>query len=46
MSHRYAPQEVARFFDDYGLAEWERLVRTPGSEINLHIHAHYTLDAY
>src|SRR5512143_176115 len=45
MSYRYMPQEVAAFFDEYGLAEWERLVSSPAGEIKLHVHAHY-LNAY
>jgi SAM-dependent methyltransferase len=32
---------VAGYFDDLGLGEWERLVKTPVAEVKLHIHAHY-----
>jgi SAM-dependent methyltransferase len=32
---------VAQYFDDYGIREWERLVRTPADEVSLYIHTHY-----
>ncbi len=38
---RYNREQIAGFFDDYGLGEWERLVKTPVAEVKLHIHAHY-----
>jgi SAM-dependent methyltransferase len=41
----YNPEYTARYYDSYGLTEWERLVRTPLEEIKLHIHNHY-LRAY
>lgn len=34
----YDPTYVARFFDEYGEKEWERLTRTPVDEVSLHIH--------
>jgi hypothetical protein len=44
-SHRHVPQEVARCFDEAGIAEWERLVKSPVDEVKLYVHAHY-LHAY
>lgn len=41
MSESYSPDEVASYFDNYGAAEWERLVRTPAGEVKLHLHTHY-----
>ncbi len=41
----YDPQQIASYFDQYGLQEWDRLVRTPVEEVKLHIHTHY-LAAY
>ena len=38
---QYDPQGLARFFDDYGLREWERLVSNPVDEVSLYIHTHY-----
>jgi SAM-dependent methyltransferase len=37
----YSRAQVAGFFDELGLGEWERLVKTPVAEIKLHIHAYY-----
>jgi SAM-dependent methyltransferase len=37
----YSRAQVAGFFDELGLGEWERLVKTPVAEVKLHIHAHY-----
>ena len=37
----YSRAQVAGFFDELGLGEWERLVNTPVAEVKLHIHAHY-----
>lgn len=34
----YNPAYVARFFDEYGEKEWQRLTRTPVDEVSLHIH--------
>jgi SAM-dependent methyltransferase len=41
----YDPQQIASYFDQYGLQEWDRLVQTPVQEVKLHIHTHY-LEAY
>ena len=41
MTNLYDPNFTARYFDDFGDREWERLVSTPADEIKLHIHAHY-----
>ena len=37
----YNGDHIARYFDDYGEREWERLTATPLDEISLHIHTHY-----
>ena len=37
----FDPAAVARYFDEYGVREWERLVQTPVDEVSLHLHAHY-----
>jgi ubiquinone/menaquinone biosynthesis C-methylase UbiE len=37
----YDPDQIAQYFDTFGLGEWERLVRSPLDEIKLHIHDHY-----
>lgn len=37
----YDPAQTSQYFDAYGLAEWERMVRSPLEEIKLHIHNHY-----
>lgn len=37
----YDPASIASYFDEYALAEWHRLTRTPASEISLHLHEHY-----
>ena len=41
MSSLYDPTWVESHFDEYGDKEWERLVRTPGEEVKLHVHRHY-----
>ena len=41
MTNLYDPNFVARYFDDLGDREWDRLVNTPADEIKLHIHSHY-----
>jgi SAM-dependent methyltransferase len=38
---RYDPANLSRYFDESGLAEWNRLVATPVDEVSLHIHSHY-----
>jgi 2-polyprenyl-3-methyl-5-hydroxy-6-metoxy-1,4-benzoquinol methylase len=37
----YSSEWVARYFDDYGIREWNRLVETPVDEVSLYIHTHY-----
>ena len=37
----YRPEAIASYFNEFGMAEWERLVRTPTEEVKLEIHAHY-----
>ena len=37
----YDPQWVANYFDDDSEKEWERLIKTPTSEVKLFIHTHY-----
>lgn len=32
---------VARYFDDLGIGEWNRLLQTPVDEVSLHIHTHF-----
>jgi 2-polyprenyl-3-methyl-5-hydroxy-6-metoxy-1,4-benzoquinol methylase len=41
MASSYQSDSVAQYFDDYGIQEWERLVRTPVDEVSLYIHTHY-----
>lgn len=41
MPSSYQPEIIAQHFDEFGVREWERLVRTPADEVSLHIHAHY-----
>ena len=38
---RFDPAHIARYYDEYGDKEWERLVSGPVNEINLHVHTHY-----
>jgi 2-polyprenyl-3-methyl-5-hydroxy-6-metoxy-1,4-benzoquinol methylase len=40
-SQDYDPQQVARFFDGYGMREWDRLVDNPVNEVSLYIHNYY-----
>ena len=37
----HQPDWTARYFDEYGVGEWERLVRSPLAEVKLHVHTHY-----
>jgi SAM-dependent methyltransferase len=37
----YSPAAVARYFDDFGDREWNRLIESPSAEIKLHVHSHY-----
>ena len=39
----YEPEQVARYFDRYGIAEWNRMTATPVAEVSLHIHRHYLM---
>jgi len=41
MGYSYQPKAISEYFDEFGVREWERLVRTPVDEISLHIHIHY-----
>jgi 2-polyprenyl-3-methyl-5-hydroxy-6-metoxy-1,4-benzoquinol methylase len=34
-------EQVARHFDELGVGEWERLLKTPVDEVNLYLHTHY-----
>ena len=38
---KYNPKSVIQHFDDYGIREWERLIQSPSSEVNLYVHTHY-----
>lgn len=40
-SSQYAAEQVARFFDGYGLREWNRLVQGPVQEVSLYLHSYY-----
>jgi hypothetical protein len=40
-SSQYDAEQVARFFDAYGIREWNRLVQGPAQEVSLYIHTHY-----
>lgn len=40
-SGQYDAEQVARFFDAYGIREWDRLVQDPANEVSLYIHTHY-----
>ena len=40
-SSNYSADAVIQHFDDFGIHEWERLVRAPSDEVNFYIHAHY-----
>lgn len=37
----YRAAEVKRYFDEFGIKEWNRLVETPVDEVSLYIHRHY-----
>lgn len=41
MSEKYDPKTIEKHFDNGGLNEWERLVKTPRALVSLHIHTHY-----
>ena len=38
---KYDGTFVSRFFDEYGLREWDRMTADPVSQVSLHIHTHY-----
>lgn len=38
---QYDPEAITRHFDDFGVQEWERLVRAPSDEVSLYIHTAY-----
>lgn len=38
---RFDPAQIARYYDEYGEKEWERLVANPVNEASLHVHTHY-----
>jgi ubiquinone/menaquinone biosynthesis C-methylase UbiE len=38
---KYNGQTLAKFFDDYGEKEWNRLTATPRDQLSFHIHRHY-----
>jgi len=38
---QYDAERVARFFDAFGIREWNRLVQDPANEVSLYIHTHY-----
>jgi SAM-dependent methyltransferase len=40
-SGQYNAEQVARFFDAYGIREWNRLVQNPAQEVSLHLHTYY-----
>ena len=40
-NYTYDPAETARYFDEFGVGEWNRLVENPVGEVSLHIHSHY-----
>ena len=37
----YQPALVAKYFDELGIREWERLTQTPADEVSLAIHSYY-----
>jgi SAM-dependent methyltransferase len=41
MTNAYNPEETARYFDEVGRDEWERLTASPADEVSLHLHKHY-----
>ena len=38
---QYNAEQVAQFFDAYGIREWNRLVQNPVTEVSLHLHTYY-----
>ena len=41
MKSSYQSELIIQHFDEFGVQEWERLVRTPADEVSLFIHTHY-----
>ena len=41
MTEKYDPKIIENFFNNSGVNEWDRLVRTPRDLVSLHIHTHY-----
>jgi len=37
----YDAARIASYFDELGMGEWERLLRTPVDEVSLYLHTHY-----
>lgn len=37
----HQPEWTARYFNELGSGEWDRLVCSPGAEVKLHVHTHY-----
>lgn len=35
---KYDPEYVRRYYDEYGVREWERFERGPANRVNLHLH--------
>jgi len=40
-SSEYSPELIAKYFDEYGLREWNRLLDTPVDEVGLYLHTYY-----
>jgi ubiquinone/menaquinone biosynthesis C-methylase UbiE len=41
LPEKYDRTVIEKYFDSYGMSEWERLVETPRDLVSLHIHTHY-----
>ncbi|MBI1729761.1 class I SAM-dependent methyltransferase [Candidatus Acetothermia bacterium] len=37
----YSADQVAKYFDEFGIREWDRLVSNPVDEVSLYIHTYY-----
>jgi SAM-dependent methyltransferase len=37
----YSGEYISRYYNEYGMQEWDRLTANPVNLVNLHIHAHY-----
>jgi len=37
----YDAKEITKYYDTFGLKEWDRLVSNPVEEVSLYIHNHY-----